>query len=143
MESGTVNQSVGAFIHATSTNRYLFLLRTGDKFDNTWGLVGGKLEKGENVSAGLAREIQEELGGTIKDAKLIPIEQYTSNNNRFVYHTFMINVDDEFIPILNEEHKGYCWVPLEQYPKPLHPGVYRTVKFESIFKKIKTLEKVK
>jgi hypothetical protein len=51
-------------------------------------------------------------------------------------------VDHEFIPELNHEHDGYCWVPLEKYPKPLHPGVWRTFKFEAVVNKIKTLEQV-
>jgi hypothetical protein len=51
-------------------------------------------------------------------------------------------VDEEFIPQLNNEHDGYCWVPLEKYPKPLHPGVWRTFKFDVIINKIKTIEKI-
>jgi 8-oxo-dGTP pyrophosphatase MutT (NUDIX family) len=91
---------------------------------------------------GLHREILEELGGIISDAKVRPIEKFTSENKNFVYHTFHIVVDDEFIPALNGEHDGYCWVPLEKYPKPLHPGVWRTFKFDTVINKIKTLEKL-
>lgn len=134
--------SAGALIYCRTTHRYLFLLRNGDRHDGSWGLVGGKIESGETVTEGLTREIREELGGIINDAKLIPIEKFTSDSNHFEYHTFQITVDEEFVPILNKEHRGFCWVRLEDHPKPLHPGVWRTFKFSSVIEKIKTLESV-
>ena len=134
--------SAGALIYCRKTHRYLFLLRNGSKHSGSWGLVGGKIEPGETVVEGLNREIAEELGGMIKDAKLIPIEKFTSDTSKFEYHTYIITVDEEFVPILNHEHRGYCWVHLDDYPKPLHPGVWRTFKFNSVIEKIKTLETV-
>jgi len=141
MESGRLT-GTGALIYCRTTHRYLFLLRNGARHDGSWGLVGGKVDPGETVVEGLNREIAEELGGVIKDAKLIPIEQFTSESGHFTYHTFQITVDEEFVPVLNHEHRGYCWVALEDHPKPLHPGVWRTFKFQSIIDKIKTLETV-
>lgn len=134
--------STGALIYCAKTRRYLFLLRNGSKHNGQWGLVGGKVEPGETVVQGLQREIQEELNGVIKDAKIIPIEQYTSDNDKFVFHTFLISVDEEFVPELNHEHRGYCWVHLEDHPKPLHPGVWRSFNFAVIVDKIKTMESV-
>ena len=130
-------------IFCTGTNRYLFLLRNDSRYSGTWGLVGGKVEFGESILEGLVREIKEELGGEIKGAKIISIEKFTSNNKKFAYHTFLIKVDEEFIPSLNSEHKGYCWVKLEDYPKPLHPGVWRTIQTQSNREKLKTQEKIK
>lgn len=141
LESGCLI-STGALIYCKSTRRYLFLLRNGARHDGSWGLVGGKVDPGETVVEGLAREIAEELGGKIIDAKLIPIEKFTSESRNFEYHTYQITVDEEFVPVLNNEHRGYCWVHLEDHPKPLHPGVWRTFKFSSVIDKIKTLETV-
>jgi 8-oxo-dGTP diphosphatase len=132
--------AAGALIYCTATHRYLFLLRSNGAHAGTWGLVGGKIEAGETIVSGLTREIAEELGGIINDAKLIPIEKFTSDTSRFEYHTYVIKVNEEFVPALNKEHRGYCWVPLDDYPKPLHPGVWRTFKFSSIVEKIRTLE---
>jgi len=143
MATGNINSSCGAMIYCTATKRYLFLLRDDGKFPDTWGLVGGKIEQGESILAGLQREIEEELGGQIEGAKVIPIEQFVSENKRFVYHTFLIKVEEEFVPALNREHKGFCWVPLEHFPKPLHPGVFRTIKLEKSRNKLKTQEKLK
>jgi len=120
----------------------MFLLRTQKRHKNSWGLVGGGVEKNESVIAALRREIDEEIGLDLADSKVIPLEQFTSEDQRFMYHTFLIPVDEEFIPVLNHEHKGYCWVPLDNYPKPLHPGVWRTFKFSAVVEKIRTLEKV-
>ena len=134
--------STGALIYCAKTKRYLFLLRNGARHSGHWGIVGGKIEANETVIQGLHREMQEELGGDIKDAKIIPIEQYTSDDGKFVFHTFLISVDEEFVPELNPEHRGFCWVPLDDHPKPLHPGVWRSFKFTEITNKLKTMEAV-
>jgi 8-oxo-dGTP pyrophosphatase MutT (NUDIX family) len=142
MAANNLKQGCGALIYATNTNRYLFLLRNSGKFPDTWGIVGGKIEQHESIETGLIREISEELGGCVKDAKIIPIEQYTSDNGVFVYHTFLIKVDEEFIPVLNDEHKGYCWVKLEGIPRPIHPGVGKTLSSPTIKEKLYTIEKL-
>lgn len=135
-------EGVGTFIYCTSTQRYLFLLRNQSKYSGTWGVVGGKIEPNENILQSLLREVEEELGGTIQDPKIIPLEKFTSDNGNFTYHTFVTPVEEEFVPALNHEHRGYCWVYLEDHPKPLHPGVWRTINFEAVMAKIKTLETV-
>lgn len=142
MATGHINSSCGAIIYCTATKRYLFLLRQNGKFPGTWGLVGGKIERGESIIDGLKREIREEMGGEIKGAEIVPIEQYVSDNKKFVYHTFLIKVEEEFIPDLNQEHNGFCWVPLEHFPKPLHPGVFRTIQLEKSRAKIKNQEQL-
>ena len=136
------SSSTGALIYCTSTHRYLFLLRNSARHSGHWGIVGGKVESGETVIQALHREIREELGGVISGAKTIPIEQYTSDDEKFTFHTYLISVDDEFVPALNHEHRGYCWVPLSDYPRPLHPGVWRSFKFQAIIDKLKTMETV-
>lgn len=142
MESNTV-ESVGALIYCQSTNRFLFLLRPGTRrHKKSWGLVGGKIELGETIQQGLVREIHEEIAFDASTHKLIPIEKFTSDDNKFVYHTFIITVDQEFCPTLNHEHTGYCWTPLDDYPKPLHPGVWRSFSFQVVVDKIKTIQKL-
>lgn len=134
--------SAGALLYCPTTHRYLFLLRSGHKHDGTWGLAGGKINAGETIVTGLLREIREEIGVDLSSNKIIPVEQFTSESGHFTYHTYVIRVAEEFIPTLNEEHRGFCWVPLGDYPRPLHPGVWRTVNFQSIVEKIRTLETV-
>ena len=135
-------EGVGAFIYCINTHRYLFLLRNTKKYAGTWGLAGGGIEPGEFLLDSLVRELNEEIGIDFTNTKVIPIEKFTSNKNNFSYHTFLLPVQEEFVPILNHEHKGYCWVELEDYPKPLHPGVWRTINFKEVVDKIKTIETI-
>lgn len=106
----------------------------------TWALPGGKMDTGETVIVGLAREIEEELGGRIMEPKLVPIEKFTSEDRGFVYHTFFVSVDDEFVPVLNDEHMGYAWLPLVAIPKPLHPGITRTLTCQEVVEKLRYAE---
>jgi 8-oxo-dGTP diphosphatase len=135
-------EGCGALVYARSTNRYLFLLRNKSKHSGSWGIVGGKVDAGETVMQGLVREIREEIGQDFADRKFIPLETFTADNQQFVYYTFLVSVGEEFIPVLNDEHRGYCWVELSDHPKPLHPGLWRSFNFNIVKKKIKTLESI-
>ena len=135
----SVNISAGVFFYSNSTNRFLFLLRNDDKNSGNWGLPGGKIEKGETLIQGIERECIEEIGYFPIPAKLVPIQKFV--NNTFTYHTFFCVVTQEFIPVLNHEHFGYCWVDVEHYPKPLHPGLFSTIRFDVVQDKLKKLIK--
>lgn len=133
-------EGVGAFIYAKSTGRYLFLLRNGGSWPMTWAVPGGKIIPGETPFEGLAREIEEELGGRIHDPKLILLDYYVSKNLKFRYTTYFVSVEDEFLPVLNNEHIGYAWLPLDTVPRPLHPGISRTLADKEILDKIQSVE---
>ena len=125
-------EGVGALIYAKATNRYLFLLRNKSKQPGHWGIAGGKIDPGETVIQALVREIQEEIGQDYSKKKFIPLETFTADNRKFVYYTFLVSVDSEFVPNLNDEHRGYCWVTLDDHPKPLHPGLWRSFNFDIV-----------
>jgi len=133
------NNSGGVFFYAKNTERFLFLLRNDSKNIGNWGIPGGKIEDGETLFEGIKRECIEEISFFPEQAKLIPIQKFV--NNQFTYHTFFCNIDDEFMPILNEEHVGYCWVDSKHYPKPLHPGLFNTVNFDIVQDKLQSLIK--
>ena len=134
--SSNISQAAGVFFYSKSTRRYLYLLRADIK-NSTWSIPGGGINKNETLFEGIERECKEEMSFDISDSKLIPIQKFVNNN--FSYHTFFCEVEDEFIPLLNEEHVGYAWVTEGQYPKPLHPGLFSTVNIDIVIEKLNSL----
>lgn len=131
-----VKQAAGVFFYSKYTRRYLYLLRSDSK-SPTWSIPGGGIDKGETLLEGIERECWEEMVFALGDLKLIPIQKFVNNN--FVYHTFFCEVEEEFMPTLNDEHVGYAWVTEGQYPKPLHPGLFSTVNIDIVLEKLNSL----
>ena len=129
----------GALFYSTSTKRFLLLQRTDFKTRGMWGLVGGRARYTESAFEGLKREILEEVGETSTFKKIIPLEMFTSNDEKFYFNTFVIAVEKEFIPKLNKEHSGYCWTAFECWPKNLHAGLRNTVNNKAIKGKLQTI----
>ena len=129
----------GALFYSTSTKRFLLLQRTDSKTRGMWGLVGGQARFTESAFEGLKREIVEEVGQTPTFKKVIPLELFTSNDQKFFFHTYLIAVEAEFIPKLNVEHSGYCWTAFECWPKNLHAGLKNTVNNKAIKGKLQTI----
>jgi 8-oxo-dGTP pyrophosphatase MutT (NUDIX family) len=135
-------KACGALLLANDTKRLMFLLRDNDTHSNTWGLVGGKVEANETVMQALDREIMEEVGRSLSINKTIPLELFRSDDGNFEYHTFICLIDEEFIPKLSDEHKGYCWCDVDSFPKPLHPGLYSSLNNYDIQQKLMTVKDV-
>lgn len=136
----------GALFYTLDTKRFLFLHRANGKTSDLWGLVGGTNEGCETPWEGLKREIHEEIGEVVIK-KTIPLETFISNDSRFLFHTYLCVVEQEFLPTLNHEHNGYAWVDFGKWPKPLHHGLKNTLtnktniaKLETVFKMIDLLE---
>jgi len=142
MESNSLNQIVcsGGLFLAKETGRFLFLLRTQGKTAGTWGFVGGRKEPSDITPYdALTREIHEEVGKTPTIKKIIPLELFVSNDQNFQYNTYVLLIDREFIPTLNEEHSGYAWCNYDSYPKPLHQGVKSSLANKIIKAKLEIL----
>ena len=130
----------GGLFLSKDTKRFLFLLRTQGKTANTWGFVGGKKEPHDQTPYDtLTREIFEEVGETPSIKKMIPLEQYVSNDQHFKYNTYVLLVENEFIPKLNEEHSAYAWCNYNCFPKPLHQGVKSSLNNKLIKNKIELI----
>jgi len=121
---------------AQDTQRYLYLLRNDPKHPGAWGLPGGKIEPGETLLAGMQRECDEELGQMPGYQQLVPIEKFTSSDQKFEYHTWVCVIDHEFQPQLNHEHLGYAWINAGEWPRPMHPGLWNLVNFETVQNKL-------
>ena len=138
----------GALFYSLKTKRFLFLHRVQSIQNNVWGLVGGTNNTKETPWESLQREIKEEIGNLPKITKTIPLETFVSTDEKFKFHTYLVVVNEEFIPVLNEEHDGYAWASFNKWPKPLHMGLKNTLqnktnqtKLETVFDLIQLLEK--
>jgi len=132
----------GVLFLSIKTKRFLFMMRSDDSYTNTWATVGGRSEQGESIVESLSREIQEEIGFLPIIRKTIPIDLYVSPDRMFEFHTFICLVDNEFIPILNNEHSGYAWSNIKNYPKPLHPALFSSFKNQELLTKIENVIKL-
>ena len=138
----------GALFYTLNTKRFLLLYRKNGKRSNQWGIVGGTNEGCETPWEGLKREINEEISISPEILKTIPLETFISSDQKFQFHTYLCVVENEFIPVLNEEHDGYAWVGYGNWPKPLHQGLRNTLnskinraKLETVFNMVDLLKK--
>ena len=142
MENRTVTENItasGALFYAKSTRRFLLLQKGHGKHAGTWGLVGGTNITGETPWQGLQREIVEEIGALPKILKTIPLETFVSNDRVFNFHTYLCVIDNEFVPVLSDEHQGWAWTTVDRAPKPLHQGLRNSFSNKIIRTKLQTV----
>lgn len=129
----------GALIFAKATGKILLLQKARGKHQGTWGLVGGTNEQLETPWEGLQREIKEEIGSVPKILKTIPLETFVSNDAVFHFHTYLCVIENEFIPVLSNEHCGYAWSTIDYAPRPLHQGLKNSFTNRIIRTKLQTI----
>jgi len=129
----------GALFYAKSTRRFLLLQKAHGKHLGTWGLVGGTNLQNENPWQGLQREVQEEIGFAPTVIKTIPLETFVSNDKVFNFHTYLCVIQDEFVPVLSDEHCAWAWSTIDYAPKPLHQGLRNSFSNKTIRTKLQTV----
>lgn len=142
MENRTLKDRIvcsGALFYAKSTRRVLLLQKAQGKHAGTWGLVGGTNLIDENPWQGLQREIKEEISTPPKILKTIPLETFVSNDKVFNFHTYLCVIENEFIPILSDEHIAWSWSTIDHPPKPLHQGLRNSFNSKTIRNKLQTV----
>ena len=142
MENNTLKEQItcsGALFYAKKTGRFLLLQKSHGKHAGTWGLVGGTNITGETPWQGLQREIAEEIGAIPTILKTIPLETFVSNDTVFNFHTYLCVIENEFVPILSNEHDGWAWVTIDRAPKPLHQGLRNSFTNKTIRTKLQTV----
>ncbi len=129
---------VGTIFVSKKTNRVLLNLRAPHKSHSMcWSLWGGMVEVGEQPKDALLRELTEEMGFVPDIERIYPFDVYQSKDKHFKYYSFVCIVEDEFVPELNSESCGYCWIDLGHWPKPMHQGAKLS------FCNAKSIEKIK
>jgi len=130
----------GCVFLAIDSGRILLQQRSNkSSHPRSWGFFGGKAHQGETPLKALLRELDEEVGILPDVEKVYPLNIFTSPDKKFIYNTFVVAVFEEFIPVLNNESDGYCWVKINNWPRPLHPGVKAQLYNKDIIKKLKTI----
>lgn len=108
-------------------NKVLLLYRSGWVMDPyTWGVPGGAVPVDSDgnpmdVKESALKETEEEIGGipSYSDTGKKTVKQKGS----FKYTTFLFEVEEEFDPLLNNEHTDYGWFSIEDLPAKIHLGV--------------------
>ena len=111
----------------------LFLKRshTGDH-PGEWCVPGGRIEDGESPLEAAMRELFEETGiapegvPTLHARRIstgIVGDELNVSMPSVDFTTFVLNVKEQFTPVLNDEHTGYAWAPVDSPPQPIHPDM--------------------
>ena len=61
------------------------------------------------------------------------------NDKVFNFHTYLCVVEDEFIPVLSDEHCAWAWSTIDHAPKPLHQGLRNSFTNKIIRTKLQTI----
>lgn len=80
---------------------------------NTWAMVAGKVDEGEDLAVALTREVEEEIGVKIISEDLKYFEGYYVRypNYDYIYHVFHLLMREKPVLDLNlNEHKDHIWI---------------------------------
>ncbi len=115
-------------------NKLLLLQRVQRELSSeTWGIPGGKLEKGETPLEGLSREIWEELrlNPDPNDLQFIRSLYVRHPKVKYQLHLFRWVLSSTPAIVLDpKEHLSYLWQPIETFAElPLLEGQLEAFKF--------------
>lgn len=102
---------VGGFI-PNKKGLYLFGKRSKKKTwaPNLWDIPGGKSLRNENPLLTLRRELMEEVGIEVRDARLIEtVEMPDEDENLIIYHIYLVTAYRGKVANLSDEHSELRW----------------------------------
>jgi 8-oxo-dGTP pyrophosphatase MutT (NUDIX family) len=104
--------------HFVLGQRQLFLKRQSSILDGgTWGVPGGKLEKGESPKQAVMREVREETGIDLQpdSIQFLRTVYVRYPEMDFIYHMFQVALDDlPQVTIDPHEHVDFRWMTLDE-----------------------------
>lgn len=93
--------------------KYLILRRSQNdqRFSGEWDFAGGKLENGESIEEGLAREITEETGLVVANNMLrfVRCHYFKEQKSNYISMIYISSTDSDNVT-LSHEHDSYKWV---------------------------------
>ena len=120
--SNTIQFHIAAYSEIDKEFKFLIIQRASDLliYPNVWQVITGTLEEGETAVHCALREVKEEIGLNVSDAKLftlpyitkffVPKKDYIS-----LAPVFGAIIDINFEIILSVEHQAYKWVSAEEF----------------------------
>lgn len=92
---------------------------TKTTFPDRFEVVGGHIDPGETLEAGLMREIEEEIGIKVRVGDLIDAFLYNSEDTLKIELTYICYMQDETLePVLNtKDHSVHLWISEDEIAK--------------------------
>lgn len=117
--SNSTRAGVWAIIQCADTGKIL-LGKRAPKVNNggAWNFFGGRIDQGESPRNALARELAEEAGLRVKTRKFIKLGRVSGERGPLdrEMHYYLLRVERELAPRLNNEHSGYRWFSPTELP---------------------------
>jgi ADP-ribose pyrophosphatase YjhB (NUDIX family) len=114
-----MNLQVGVkILLKNSEGKYLLLKRNLEKYpeiteDDSWDIVGGRIDVGTLLLENLTREIFEETKlNLITEPRLIAAQDILRPDKHVVRLTYVGTIEGE--PVLDEDHTAYKWLTIEE-----------------------------
>lgn len=122
MESKTKKVAAGVLIKCNKTDKIFLLLRSsGGVGGNTWNLLAGGINNGEEVLDGLKREVTEEISINPDKIDFKFVSKEFDEDRNLDFHYYEGYVTNEFKPKLDHENTDFGWFGKDELPSPLFP----------------------
>ncbi len=119
------SKGAGALYYSEATGKFLILLRSDDGDDgNVWCCLGGGVDPDDKDDEFTVRREAFEEAGLDMDT---PTQFYHLGDKHyddgFTFRNFLGIIEDEFLPIINHEHKSFQWCDWHEFPENMHEGM--------------------
>ena len=121
-------------------NKVLLIYRTNTGFaDNKYGLIGGKIEENESARQAVIRELNEEIGITVKpeDARLVHVMSFQGQTRPCMSLIFAIKSwQGEPYNKEIDKHGHIAWFSLDNLPEtiiPRHKHILEYIKNNQLY----------
>ena len=126
-----IGVGVGAVI-LNEEGEILLLLRKKDPEKGTWSIPGGKVEFFEELEETIIREVEEELGISIKLVKLLGVTDHILNyeGTHWVAPTYLAEIMSGVPKNMEpEKHGDFKWFSLKNLPKNLSLTTIKAINY--------------